>query len=165
MGLDVWTGPSRRPHDFELPRRCIEVKAIGEAGDSVVVHGLDQLDRHDGRPLDLVVMTVVADPDGTTLTDLVEQVRSTTTSPTAFKELLGMSGWSTSTSHADTEPLAVSEVVGVRVDDVVPRLTSSSLVLGELPEELSDLTYRLSRKAIGDHGEPVALHDVIGDAV
>ena len=165
VGLDVWTGPLRKPHDFELSRRCVEVKAVGAGSDSIVVHGIDQLDRHVGRPLDLVVMTVVGDPDGTTLKDLVDHVQSMTASPTALKELLGETGWTAAANHADTEPLAVSELIRVRVDDSTPRLTSSSLLLGELPEELSHLTYRLSRKAIGDHGQSASLHDVIGDAV
>lgn len=159
---EVWTGPLRRPHDFELPRHCIEVKAVGQNADSVTIHGLDQLASHGGRPLDLVVMTVVDDPAGMTLSELVEDIKAMTASSPAFAKLLREAGWTPAVGAVDADPLSVSDVIRVVVDDTLPRLVPGSLVTGTLPVQLSELSYQLSLEAVQDQGEYVTLDDLIG---
>ncbi|BCB81195.1 hypothetical protein GCM10022251_82620 [Phytohabitans flavus] len=162
--VGTWTGPLRAPHDFEAFRRCIEVKAVGRASDHVVVHGIEQMAHHDGRPLDLVVLEVVEDPDGTTLTELTRQVRELAADPAGFDELLDTTGWAPLPGQPDVEALTVTEAVRVAVDTSFPKLVRGSLVLGSLPQGLSHLSYRISRDLVLEHGRTVSMERLAGDA-
>jgi hypothetical protein len=164
VDVSAWTGPLRQPHDFELPRRCIEVKAVGRRNDAVTIHGLDQLASHDGRPLDLVVMTVVDDPAGATLAEIIDEIKTMTPNLPALATLLRDSGWTPMIGAADTDRLSVSDVISVVVDDTLPRLVPNSLTAGTLPTEISELTYKLSREAVDDRGQHVTLDELIGRA-
>jgi hypothetical protein len=163
--VDIWTGPLRRPHDFEAPRRCLEVKAVGEDSDFVTIHGIDQLDTHDDRDLDLIVLTIVNDPDGMTLTELVEETRQLAQPSATFSNLLTRSGWSQTGTQQDREPLRVQQVVRMEVGATTPKLVPASLLLGELPPDLSDVTYRLSCEAIREHGVVTTLGQIACEAV
>ena len=148
FAVENWRGPLREPHDFEAPTRCLEVKALGAAVDTVVIHGLDQLDTHDGRPLDLVLVRVVEDPDGMTITDLVDDVRDSTAPASLLRSRLAAAGWAADPERPDTEFFTVQDVLRVTVSADLPRLVGSSLVGGSLPEGLHDLRYELDVAAL-----------------
>ncbi|MGH4000937.1 MAG: PD-(D/E)XK motif protein, partial [Pseudonocardiaceae bacterium] len=57
LPVEVWTGPLGQPHDLEAPTRCLEIKATGTRHEPITINGIEQLDTHDGRPLDLLVLT------------------------------------------------------------------------------------------------------------
>jgi hypothetical protein len=165
LPLSVWAGPLGFPHDFEAPNRCVEVKVRGEDGDFVVVHGLEQLDRHDGRPLDLAVLTVVEDrTDGTTLGEVVAQVRSMVDDTAGLDRLLGRAGWTPDAARVSAEPLAVSSLLRVSVTETTPRLVPASLVGGVLPSGISHLTYRLDYGELSSYGHTAGLDELARDA-
>jgi putative PD-(D/E)XK family protein DUF4420 len=149
-GFEVasWRGPLREPHDFEAPRRCIEVKALGTESKAVVIHGLDQLDQHDERPLDLALVTVVSDPEGTTIAELVEQIQERTDSVPDFRSRLKAAGWSNDPARPETDSYSVAEVLRVNVGLATPRLVSSSLVTGTLSDGVGDLSYCIELAAL-----------------
>ena len=89
----AWTGPAKGTHDFELSAGCLEVKAIGLAGDAVRIHGLDQLDTHDARPLVLVAMSILEGDDGVTVRELVDELRSLVADPAVLETSLVRAGW------------------------------------------------------------------------
>ncbi|WP_395307509.1 PD-(D/E)XK motif protein [Mycobacterium sp. AMU20-3851] len=140
---ESWRGPLREPHDFEMPTRCIEVKALGESSDSFIVHGWEQLAQHGGRELDLVLATVITDPDGTTLSDLVAAVKQRIKGRATIASRLIAAGWDTAGSVDDTDSFSLGPVFVLHVDDTVPRLVPASLPDGQVPVGLSALRYEV----------------------
>lgn len=140
LPLTVWTGPLGQPHDFEASRGCLEVKAVGPDTDLIHINGIDQLDDHDGRPLELVVVTVVPDPDGATLSDLIDAVRQLVGDQATLDARLTRLGWSAQ-ARPDTEPLSIADVTRIPVDPDTPRLVPESLISGHLPSGVENLTY------------------------
>ncbi len=163
--LENWRGPLREPHDFEAPTRCIEVKALGATADSVVIHGLDQLDTHDGRPLDLILVRVVDDPGGLTIGDLVDDVRDSTAPASLLRSRLAAAGWSPDPERPDLDAFAVQEVLRVTVDDDFPRLVGASLTDHRLPDGVHDLSYHLDVEALLPMASSASLADVAQEAV
>jgi Putative PD-(D/E)XK family member, (DUF4420) len=164
LSVDVWRGPLREPHDFEAPVACLEVKALGPASDSITVHGLGQMDSHDGRPLELILVDVVEDSDGTTLSDLVDRLRNQVLSPVDLRSRLTAAGWSPSPDTEDTDAFSIGAVRRISVQDGVPRLTKDSLVEGTLPDGLSDLQYSLDVAALLPFASSASLPQVAQEA-
>ena len=156
--IDVWTGPFGQPHDFEAPTGCIEVKAAGTSPEPVRINGIRQLDVHDGRSLELVVLTVTPDPQGTTLTDLVDRVRTLVGDVTGFDDRLRRLGWQ-ATGTTDTQPLAVADVLRVPVSPDLPRLDPDALAAGALPAGVVDLSYAIEPAVLVSHSVPGGLAD------
>jgi Putative PD-(D/E)XK family member, (DUF4420) len=146
--IENWRGPLREPHDFETPTRCIEVKALGEGSDTFVVHGLEQLSEHGGKTLDLALVTVIQDADGTSLTDLVAAVEARIRSKTTFISRLLAVGWDHQSSSNDEDRYSLGPVFGVHVDHSVPRLIATSLVAGGPPVGLSNLRYEINVSSV-----------------
>jgi hypothetical protein len=146
--VDLWRGPLREPHDFEAPRRCIEVKALGVESKDVVIHGLDQLDQHGDRPLDLALITVVADPEGTTIADLVEQIHDRVRPALNFRSRLRATGWSHDVGRSERNSWSIAEVLRVNVGVATPRLVSSSLVTGTLAQGVRGISYSVELTAL-----------------
>ncbi len=72
----AWSGPRGEPNDFALPGGFLEVKATArQAPRAITVSGADQLDNSRGRIL-LAHLRFRVSPDGTTLPELVETVRT-----------------------------------------------------------------------------------------
>ena len=145
---DHWTGPDRGKHDFELPGCCLEVKAVGVGSDSVTIHGLEQLDEHDSRVLYLVVVTVEQDPDGHSLTELVDRVLSEMGGDPGLARKLAKARWSREDQMSQIQAYSVVSVCALTVDGATPRLVPSSLVAAALPEGVSGIEYRISLDAI-----------------
>lgn len=75
--LAAWMGPAGAPKDFELTKDCIEVKARRSAAQPFVrISNEHQLADVPGRRLWLAVVPVdgVPHPEGSTLTDVVEEI-------------------------------------------------------------------------------------------
>jgi hypothetical protein len=163
--VDMWRGPLREPHDFEAPNCCIEVKGLGVASDALVVHGLDQLGRHDGKDLVLVLVRVVEDPDGSTVTELVEQIRETVSSRADFRSRLAAAGWSSGPDRPDFDRYAVDEVLQVTVGPETPGITPDDLVTGRLPDGVRDLTYAVELAALLPLASGASLEEIAERAV
>ncbi|MBB5775048.1 PD-(D/E)XK motif protein [Nonomuraea jabiensis] len=163
--VSAWRGPLYEPHDFEAAARCLEVKGLSAAGDNIVVHGLEQLNSHDGRPLDLILLRVVEDPDGPTVSDLVEQLRSAVASRTDLRTRLSAAGWSDQPDRPDLDTFAIEEVLRIVVDPDIPRVVPSSLVAGSLSEGVTDLSYKLDLAAVLPFSSGASLAEIAEEAV
>ncbi|MEB3032083.1 PD-(D/E)XK motif protein [[Mycobacterium] nativiensis] len=141
--VERWRGPLREPHDFETPVRCIEVKALAEDSDTFVVHGWEQLAEHGGRTLDLALVTVLPDPDGATLAELVTALRARIDSKGTFASRLLAVGWDQESAADDQDRFSIGAVFVVHVDDAVPRLVPDRLVGGQAPIGVSALRYEV----------------------
>jgi hypothetical protein len=163
--VEAWRGPLKEPHDFEARTGCIEVKAIGTDGGPIIVHGLDQLDQHGGRPLFLVILRVVEDTDGLTVGDLVAQLREAGASRADLRLRLSATGWREDPDRPDTDLFAVDEILCVRVTDAVPRLVASSLIAGALSEGLGDVHYGIELTSLLAHASGSSLAEIASEAV
>ncbi|MBM0255491.1 PD-(D/E)XK motif protein [Micromonospora sp. 4G55] len=146
--LEAWRGPLNEPHDFEATARCLEVKGLSAASDAIVVHGLEQLNTHDERPLDLVLLRVVEDPDGRSVGDLVDELRDAVASRAALRTRLSAAGWSKQPDRPDLDTFAIEEVLRLVVGVGTPRLVPSSLGAGALPHGVGDLSYQVDLAAL-----------------
>lgn len=165
FSVEAWRGPLREPHDFEAPVRCVEVKALGLMAGTVVIHGIDQLGMHDGRPLDLVLVRVVEDPDGATIGDLVADLRDSNIPPGALRSRLAATGWAESPDRPDPDHFAIQDVLRVPVGPEVPRIVRSSLLDGALPEGTHDLTYHLDLDVLLPLATSASLAQVAEEAI
>lgn len=144
----VWRGPLQEPHDFELARRCLEVKALGATSEEITVHGIGQLDVHDARPLDLALVRVVDDPAGTALADLIARLQDRSTENDALAALLLAAGWDPEADDAAAETFVVAEVLRIPVEGAVPRLVRGSFSTEAATAGVTDVTYRIQRSAL-----------------
>lgn len=124
--FDIWTGPLGQPHDFELPRRCIEVKTTGPNGSSVRIHGLRQLEI-DRNGLDLIILTVSEGPSGESLATISNRLRDSF-GDQGFDALLARAGWSSGMSPGPK--YIVESALLVPVVAETTRLTTSKVPPG-----------------------------------
>ncbi|MEU7950876.1 PD-(D/E)XK motif protein [Micromonospora chalcea] len=163
--VEAWRGPLHEPHDFEAAARCIEVKGLSSTSDGIVVHGLEQLNIHDDRPLDLVLLRVVEDLDGRSVSDLVEQLRGAVASRTDLGVRLSAAGWSEQPDRPDLDTFAVEEVLRVVVGAGTPRIVPSSLVGGALPYGVGELSYQVDLAALLPLSAGASLAEIAEEAV
>lgn len=130
--VGMWTGPLGRPHDFELPAGCLEVKAVGATSTDVTIHGFGQL-LPDGDPLDLIVLTIGESATGQTIAELIASIESRV-GVGGLSAALARTGYEGS---APDERLVVMDSFAVRVDERVPALTVRTVD----SETLSRLTH------------------------
>lgn len=165
FSLDMWRGPLREPHDFEAPARCIEVKALGAQATTVTVHGLEQLDSHAGRGTDLLLLRVVDDAEGRTLTDLIEELRGRVPSKRDLQQRLAAAGWSPSFEHEDLERFGVGEFHCVPMSPGTPRLVVGDLREGALRGGVVALTYEVDVEALLTGASEKSLHRAVREAL
>lgn len=165
FALECWTGPLRNPHDFEAPGRCLEVKGIGEDADGFVVHGLDQLATHDDRDLDLLVVTVASDPEGTSLDSLVTELRDRVKDRGEFRRRLAGYGWSDDQADQTSDTFSIATFVHVPVDDDAPRLVPRHLVGRSPMPGVSNVQYRLDLGEVLVHASGQTLSRVVEGAL
>ncbi|GAA4923887.1 hypothetical protein HD597_011208 [Nonomuraea thailandensis] len=163
--VDAWRGPLNEPHDFEAAVRCLEVKGLSAASDSIIVHGLEQLNTHGGRPLDLILLRVVEGPDGRTLSDLVEQLRGAVASRADLRARLSAAGWSELPDRSDLDTFAIEEVRRIVVGPDTPRVVPSSLVTGSLPDGVKGLGYQVDLAALLPFSAGASLGEIAEEAV
>jgi hypothetical protein len=164
LSIDVWTGPLNNPHDFEPPARCLEIKAVGQRREPITINGIRQLEQHDGRPLELVLVTVVPDPLGVPLAELVDSVRTKSGNAAGFDTRLRRIGWDPDATSPGEDTFVVGQVVRAPVGETFPRVVPGSLVEGALPASISDLSYSVNFGAILDHCTAGGLADIAQDA-
>jgi hypothetical protein len=163
--VDAWRGPLNDPHDFEAPVRCLEVKGLSTASESIVVHGMEQLNTHDRRQLDLVLLRVVEDPDGRTVSDLVEQLRGAVASRADLRTRLSAAGWSDRPDRPDLDTFVIEEIMRIVVGPDTPRVVPSSLVAGSLPDGVADLSYQVDLTAVLPLSAGASLAEIAEEAV
>ncbi|MET8008141.1 PD-(D/E)XK motif protein [Nonomuraea glycinis] len=141
--LSAWRGPDREPHDFRLSGGDLEVKVLGATGSVVRIHGIKQLEPPEDGDLHLVVVRLVADPDGLTLPDLIERIRLKASDRRTFAVALARAGYGeTDAEHYCDRRFVVTQIAALPVDNGFPRVVPSSLA-DTLPDEISALSYTL----------------------
>ncbi|TDN43353.1 putative PD-(D/E)XK family protein DUF4420 [Curtobacterium flaccumfaciens] len=155
---DSWTGPEAKPHDFEFDSASIEVKGVGVDADHIVIHGVEQLDALDGKPLHLVVMEVREDVGGERLADVLAEAESAVVTPSALRAKVNKLGYS---SDDDETRFSLGQVYMVPVTTGFPRIISDDLVAG-VPDGLSRLSYRLDRAVVIGLMRPAHLDEIKG---
>ncbi|MGR6317512.1 PD-(D/E)XK motif protein [Micromonospora soli] len=163
--VQAWRGPLNEPHDFESTARCLEVKALSAVGDGIIVHGLEQLNTHDDRPLDLVLIRVLEDPDGSSVSDRVRWLRGVVASRSDLRTRLSAVGWSEQPDRPDLDMFAVGEVLRVVVDGETPRVVPTSLVAGGLPSGIDKLSYQVDLAALLPLAAGASLSEIAEEAV
>ncbi|WP_146237748.1 PD-(D/E)XK motif protein [Curtobacterium sp. MCLR17_043] len=152
---DSWTGPEAAPHDFEFNSASIEVKGVGTEADHIVVHGLEQLDELDGKPLHLVIAEVQEDVGGERLADVLAETEAAVARSGALRAKVNKLGYS---SEDDTR-LSLGQVFMVQVTAAFPRIITRDLAAG-VPEGLSRLSYHLDRAAVIGQMRTVSLDEI-----
>lgn len=143
----AWSGPGGEPNDFALPGGFLEVKATArQAPRAIMVTGADQLDNSRGRIL-LAHLRFRVSPDGTTLPELVETVRTrlaeeAPSSLSMFTEHLLSAGYVDVHAENYTARLTLDAVEFYEVKSGFPCIGRSDLRLGVL-----DCTYRIGLDA------------------
>jgi len=163
--IEAWRGPLNDPHDFEASARCLEVKGMSAVSDRIVVHGLEQLNAHDGRPLDVVLLRVVEDPDGRSVSDLVGHLLGIVAARAEFRARLSAAGWSERPARPDLDTFAIDEVLRLVVDVGTPRVVPSSLVVGSLPHGVGALSYQVDLAALLPLTTGASLIEIAEEAV
>lgn len=151
--VDWWTGPLGRPHDFELPDVSIEVKAISNEDASINIHGLEQLDSFQAKPLHLVVVKLIEDPQGITIGELLDRVVEDKPERFEIRRLAAAVG--IHSSAEDQYRFVVESFTIIQVDDRFPRLVPGSIV-GAPAEILSSVTYKID---LGGFEPPLIFSD------
>jgi hypothetical protein len=162
--VSMWTGPLGQPHDFELAGDCVEVKALGVTSTQVRIHGLEQLDAHDGRPLHLALLTVVDDVDGRSIDDLALDLERRIGDPELLKRRLAATGW-TADSPAHDEKYRLGQVSGIHVTAATPRLVPTSLIQARPPDGVDNVDYSIERDALAPLVTSASLADIAREVV
>jgi hypothetical protein len=157
--IAAWTGPQGSSHDFELKRGCLEVKALGLAGDTVRIHGVDQLDTHDGRPLVLVAMSVVEGDDGLTIRELVDDINAVVGDTAAFDAALARAGWGAS-GVQNPERLGIADSFRFAIESGAAGLRPDQFIDGAL-RGVDRLDYDLQIAELLDRVISKSLNDVL----
>ena len=138
---DNWTGPEAAPHDFEFASASIEVKGVGADADHIVIHGVDQLDELDGKPLHLIIAEVYEDAGGERLADVLTEAEAAVAAPGAVRAKVERLGYR---SEDDEMRFSFGQLFMVRVTADFPRIVGRDLA-GGVPFGLSRLSYSLDR--------------------
>lgn len=148
----TWTGPDRSPHDFELIKCSVEVKAIGSDSSDITIHGFDQLARCGGKSLWLVVVQVEEVTGGRTLSALAQSLVDRTPSNHRGQLIrrLRLAGVPLGAGAADSLQFSVTRVFHLPVDEGVPRIIPEKL-LGGRPDGIGRLEYTISLGSLESH--------------
>jgi hypothetical protein len=150
-----WVGPLGAHHDIETAERCVEVKALGVESSVFHVHGAQQLDTHDGRPLDLALATVVPDISGATLTDVIDRVRSIVPDPAVLDARVRQARIDLSDPMITESRYTVTDLRLVAVGPMTPRVVASSFSDGVLPAGVGRIEYEVAVVEALVGGRPV----------
>ncbi|TDW79313.1 PD-(D/E)XK motif protein [Kribbella sp. VKM Ac-2566] len=164
LNVDSWRGPLLEPHDFELTSACVEVKASGTISEAVRVHGLEQLELHDGKCLYLAVLTIAEDPQGRTIPDLVADLRSVVADLHTFAGRLLSAGWSDEDPGVNSR-YVIGPVSVVPVSAEFPRIVRNSFAGGNSPDGVGRVEYSIDRAALVPHATMASLTELATKAV
>ncbi|POH69951.1 MULTISPECIES: PD-(D/E)XK motif protein [Cryobacterium] len=159
-----WRGPLKETHDFEAPARCFEVKAVGRESDTITIHGIKQMEGHGHQPLDLLVFTIIADPDGSSLQDLTLDAKRLSNSDSHLADLLVRAGLRQyEENQFSTDRFTIAKMNHVPIIADVPRLTELDLIGSELPAGVSAVNYKVGLHSLTPHDSGKDLRSVLSD--
>jgi hypothetical protein len=161
-GLARWTGPDHDPHDFEFDEWSIEVKGIGADADHIVVHGIDQLDKTEGKKLLLLLLQVEVDPVGGSVGEVITQLRGMATDLQTLENKLRRAGWTGQESETKFS-LTASSVI--EVGPTTPRIIRGDLRAGSLPPGVHRLSYRVGLAPLIEHATTTTVQAVVAEVL
>ena len=82
--IKAWKGPFKSVHDFEFKNRCLEVKTVLSNNSIVHVNGLEQLNGHDQKRLEMVLVSLALIENGINLRELISQLETQLGSETRY---------------------------------------------------------------------------------
>lgn len=162
ISLSAWTGPLAQAHDFELDDRCLEVKAAGHDSSTVRIHGLDQLDRHDDKPLHVILAIVESDENGATIPDLVARIRGLLTTDHDLDRRLASARIDPADPLLSLSRYTITSSSVVDVSDATPRLVPSTFIGGLAPVGVGNVAYDIQIAELLGLGRAIQLRDPSG---
>lgn len=159
FAIDMWTGPSGRPHDFELPSGCLEVKAVGAVSTDITIHGFDQLNV-ERDSLDLLVFNIAESAEGRTIAESVMTIENHVGAG-ALNEALAQVGYSTS---GPDERLVITDSFVVPVTSQLPALTPLT-VAAVVRAGISHIEYNIPTAVLVENAGPQPVAAVIASRI
>jgi hypothetical protein len=144
--INAWLGPSGGRYDFFIGEVAIEVKSsMQRKGQTVTIHGHDQLERPDNGKLYLSLIKVEEAPSqGENISDLVSQLL--TAGCSRLKLMQALSNLRLSADllpESDDLRFNLTAWHMYHVDDQFPKITSASFENGRLPNGIIDIIYKI----------------------
>lgn len=153
-----WTGPSRDPHDFELPNASLEVKTVTEESATVHMHGFDQLEPLEDKPLHLVLQTVEESSQGQTIAQLVSDIAQMTDGDE--KVLAKMRTLGVGSGEEDSVRFRVVNTAHCQVEDDFPRISAETLP-ASTTDAVVTIEYELELEALQQYLEGGTVEDLL----
>ncbi len=139
--IGCWRGPLGGKHDFIASSTGLEVKTTRRReGRFVEIHGAEQLEPNAGSSLFLEYVRVESQPGGSTVTDLILDLKESGVDGPQLDGLVARTGWQPS---RDEEPFVVVERRTYAVDDAFPRIVPSTFGAGTVPPGILRLRYEV----------------------
>lgn len=153
--LDVWVGPRGGRHDFRRGNHAIEVKAtVTRIGKIVEIHGVQQMVAPVQGDLHLAFFRLERVPGGSeSIANILKRLVGLGVPTEDLMELLevhGIENLGQAPAKAGFEKLEQSVF---SVSDMFPRIVPGSFLVGGLPADVLDVSYRidLSQQTALDH--------------
>lgn len=143
--VKFWTGPAGARRDFLFPQAAVEIKTTQQStGRNVTIHSLAQLSADDADSLFVMFYRLEEDPgNGTSVSELVQAIKSKIDSVDAFDEKLDLIGYSASCADSwGVFRWALLEAQSYQVSDHFPRIVATSFPDGP-PPGVSQVNYQL----------------------
>ncbi len=161
-GFEVasWTGPDHAAHDFELSEQSIEVKSIGEDSTTVTIHGLDQLDSVNDKPLYLVVRTIIESASGRTISEVLGEILCASVDPNGIRHAaakLGVSDTDADPTRFEVQTTMIAEVIGD-----FPRIIKAT-VAPHVSESIRRISYELDLRSLSPFLRPTRIDRLESD--
>ena len=160
--LTSWTGPYRDEKDFVLPGRIIEIKAYGSSAYSIWISSLNQLSPVEGRDLWLGIVELIADRNGTSLVELINEVdkliREGGSSQQKLYDRLFEIGVSRENMHHYNAPKFICQPFRFYDTslDGFPKLTRQTVT----NEEIEDVRYKIRIISLSPFETPLNIKDL-----
>lgn len=145
MALSSWKGPSGGRFDFRVARCALEVKAtLRRHGRVVEIHGHRQLEAPPEGDLFLGFLKLEKAEIGTSVPDLVNDLREMVSDRTELTKKLASAGYDEADETTYREyRYHVEEDLVFRVDRSFPRIIPDSFRDGELPAGVLSMSYTI----------------------
>ena len=144
--VNAWLGPSGGRYDFFIGDMAIEVKSsMQRKGQTVTIHGHDQLERPDNGEVYLSLIKAEEAPSqGENISDLVSQLLAAGCSRLKLMQALNNLGLSADLlPESDDLRFNLTAWHLYHVDDQFPKITSYSFENGRLPNGIIDIVYKI----------------------
>lgn len=157
--LDYWIGPEKTKFDFLNGLNAIEVKTSKKTeGRSVEIHGIDQLEPHNGGSLHLLYLKIEEIESGESIPCIVEDLIAITANTLETYKLLDKL-FTVGYEHGLSdkyEPFKyqIREERLYVVDNDFPKITLDSFKNGAMPNNVSDINYKIN--LTGEPPEPLS---------